>query len=62
LPDGVDQYVTGFESLYASTDNSVFFIATPANGGRVGDIYGTGLLQVDGQTVYDSRGISVRDP
>jgi hypothetical protein len=62
LPDGVDQYVTGFESLYASTDNSVFFIATPVNGGRVGDIYGTGLLQVDGQTVYDSRGFPVRDP
>ncbi len=40
LPTGVDQYVTGFESLYISTDNSVFFIATPANKGRVGDIYG----------------------
>jgi TonB-linked SusC/RagA family outer membrane protein len=62
LPDGVDQYVTGFESLYASTDNSVFFIATPANGGRVGDIYGTGLLQAEGKTVYDSRGFPVRDP
>lgn len=62
LPSGVDQYVTGFESLYASTDNSVFFIATPTNGGRVGDIYGTGLLQVDGKTVYNANGFPVRDP
>lgn len=62
LPQGVDRYVTGFESLYASTDNSVFFIATPANKGRVGDIYGTGLLEVDGKTVYDAKGFPVRDP
>lgn len=61
LPAGVDQYVTGFESVYISTDNSVFFIATPANGGRVGDMYGTGLQQVDGKTLYDSRGFPVRD-
>lgn len=61
LPDGVDQYVTGFESVYESTDNSVFFIATPTNGGRVGDMYGTGLMQVNGQTVYDSKGFPVRD-
>ena len=62
LPSGVDQYVTGFESLYISSDNSVFFIASPANKGRVGDIYGTGLLQVNGQTVYDAKGFPVRDP
>lgn len=62
LPKGVDQYVTGFESLYASTDNSVFFIATPANKGRMGDIYGTGLFQVNGQTVYDAKGFPARDP
>ena len=62
LPAGVDQYVTGYESLYASSDNSVFFIATPSNGGRVGDIYGTGLLEVNGKTVYDAKGFPVRDP
>jgi len=61
LPKGVNQYVTGFESLYASTDNSVFFIATPGNSGRVGDIYGTGLLQVDGKTVYNANGFPARD-
>jgi TonB-linked SusC/RagA family outer membrane protein len=62
LPEGVDQYITGFESLYASTDNTVFFIATPQNGGRVGDMYGTGLLTINGQTVYDAKGFPVRDP
>lgn len=62
LPAGVDQYVTGFESLYISADNTVFFIATPANGGRVGDLYGTGLLQANGQTVYNANGFPVRDP
>ncbi|MEO6583984.1 MAG: SusC/RagA family TonB-linked outer membrane protein [Ferruginibacter sp.] len=62
LPNNVEQYVTGFESLYISSDNSVFFIATPANKGRVGDIFGTGLLEVNGQTVYDAKGFPVRDP
>jgi hypothetical protein len=62
LPDGVDQYVTGSESVYASTDNTVFFIATPKNGGRVGDMYGTGILEVNGQKVYDAKGFPVRDP
>ena len=62
LPDGVQQYVTGFESLYASTDNTIFFIATPQNGGRVGDMWGTGLSQMEGKTVYDAKGFPVRDP
>ncbi|MEJ7673094.1 MAG: hypothetical protein WKF59_10370 [Chitinophagaceae bacterium] len=31
------------------------------NGGRVGDIYGTGILQVDGKTVYDATGFPARD-
>lgn len=61
MPAGVTQYVTGFESLYASSDNSIFFIATPANKGRMGDMYGTGLLTVNGETVYDAKGFPVRD-
>jgi TonB-linked SusC/RagA family outer membrane protein len=60
LPQGVEQYVSGFESLYASTDNTIFFIAAP--GGRIGDMWGTGLQQVNGQTVYDAKGFPVRDP
>ena len=62
LPNGVDQYVTGFESIYASTDNTLFFIATPKNGGRIGDMYGTGILEINGRKVYDSKGFPVRDP
>ncbi|HEX8334438.1 MAG TPA: hypothetical protein VF622_17575, partial [Segetibacter sp.] len=62
LPEGVDQYVTGFESVYASTDNTLFFIATPKNGGRVGDMYGTGILEINGQKVYDAKGFPIRDP
>ncbi|MEO7961604.1 MAG: hypothetical protein ABIR19_08650, partial [Ginsengibacter sp.] len=60
LPEGVDQYVTGFSSVYISTDNSVFFIATPQNKGKVGDLYGTGLLTIDGETVYDAKGFPAR--
>lgn len=66
LPEGVDQYVTGFASVYSSTDNTVFYIATPTGNndkpGRVGDMYGTGFMQVNGQTVYDANGLPVRDP
>lgn len=62
LPEGVDRYVSGYNSIYTSTDNAVFYIATPENKGRIGDIWGTGLLQVNGQTVYDAKGFPVRDP
>lgn len=66
LPAGVQQYVTGSSSIYTNPDNSVFFIAAPHFGtggkkGRIGDIYGTGLQEVDGQVVYDAKGIPVRD-
>lgn len=60
LPDGIDQYVTGAARVYDRSDRSVFFIAT--EGGRVGDMYGTGLLTVDGQHVYDANGNPVKDP
>ncbi len=62
LPDGVDQYVTGTSSVYTSATNSVFFIATPQNGGRIGDIYGKGFVEIDGKTLYDAKGFPVRDP
>ncbi|MEL6851111.1 MAG: SusC/RagA family TonB-linked outer membrane protein, partial [Bacteroidota bacterium] len=61
LPEGVENYVTGFSSVYNSTQNAVFFVANP-NLGRVGDMYGTGILQHEGQDVYDANGIPVRDP
>jgi TonB-linked SusC/RagA family outer membrane protein len=62
LPDGVDQYITGTSSVYTSATNSVFFIATPQNGGRIGDIYGKGFVEIDGKTLYDAKGFPVRDP
>ena len=60
LPEGVEQYVTGYARVYDRSDRSVFYIAT--EGGRIGDMYGTGLLEVDGQQVYDNNGNPVKDP
>ncbi len=60
LPEGIEQYVTGFARVYERSDRSVWFIASP--GGRLGDMYGTGLLTVDGQHVYDANGQPVKDP
>lgn len=60
LPEGIDQYVTGYTRVYDRSDRSVFYIAT--EGGRIGDMYGTGLLEVDGQQVYDQNGNPVKDP
>ena len=61
LPDGVDQYVTGFARVYGRSDRSVFYIAE--EGGQIGDMYGTGLLTTEnGQHVYDQNGNPVKDP
>lgn len=60
LPEGVEQYVTGYARVYDRSDRSVFYIAS--EGGRVGDMYGTGLKEVDGQQVYDQSGNPVKDP
>ncbi|MGH1337649.1 MAG: SusC/RagA family TonB-linked outer membrane protein [Aureispira sp.] len=60
LPEGIEQYVTGYSRVYDRSDRSVFFIAT--EGGRVGDMYGTGLKEVNGQQVYDANGNPVKDP
>lgn len=60
LPDGVEQYVTGAARVYDRSDRSVFYIAT--EGGLIGDMYGTGLLEVDGRQVYDVNGNPVKDP
>jgi len=60
LPSEIDQYVTGFARVYGRSDRSVFFIVNPD--GRMGDMYGTGLEQVDGQNVFDANGNPVKDP
>lgn len=61
LPEGIDRYVTGYTRLYASTENSVFYIADP-EGGRIGDMYGTGFRKTeDGQVIYGANGLPIRD-
>ena len=62
LPEGVDQFVTGSADIFGGSGgaNSVFYIAK--EGGRVGDMYGTGFMEVDGRTVYDNNGLPVVDP
>ncbi|TNE55801.1 MAG: SusC/RagA family TonB-linked outer membrane protein [Bacteroidetes bacterium] len=61
LPDGVDQYTTGYARVYSGTDNTVYYIANPDNG-KIGDMYGTGFKKTaDGQIIYDQNGLPVRD-
>lgn len=61
LPEGIDQYTTGYARVYTSSDNSVFYIANP-NGGRIGDMYGTGFKKTeDGRIIYDENGLPIRD-
>lgn len=61
LPDGVDQFVTGEARIFqgGGGSNTVFYIAK--EGGRVGDMYGTGFVEVDGKTLYGSNGLPVQD-
>jgi len=60
LPENIEQYVTGFARVYGRSDRSVFFIAEEK--GRMGDMFGTGLLTVNGRHVYDQNGNPVKDP
>ncbi|AEV33864.1 TonB-linked outer membrane protein, SusC/RagA family [Owenweeksia hongkongensis DSM 17368] len=62
LPEGVDQFVTGTASVFAGNGgaNTVFYIAS--EGGQVGDMYGTGFIEVDGETLYNENGLPVQDP
>ncbi|WP_236969556.1 SusC/RagA family TonB-linked outer membrane protein [Membranihabitans marinus] len=61
LPNGVDQFVTGSAKIFGGDggSNEVFYIAK--EGGRVGDMYGTGFVEVDGRTLYGSNGLPVQD-
>lgn len=61
LPSGVDQFVTATANVFSGSggSNTVFYIAR--EGGRVGDMYGTGFVQVDGQDLYDANGLPVQD-
>ncbi len=61
LPENVDQYVTGQASVFGGSggSNAVFYIAK--ENGRVGDMYGSGFVQIDGQTLYAANGLPVQD-
>lgn len=58
LPEGVDQFVTGSANIFSGGSNTVFYIAR--ENGRVGDMYGTGFVKVDGETLY-ANGFPVQD-
>jgi len=62
LPQGIDQFVTATANVFSGSggSNTVFYIAK--EGGRVGDMYGTGFVKINGQTLYDSNGQPVQDP
>ncbi len=61
LPEGVDQFVTTTANVFSGSggSNTVFYIAR--EGGRVGDMYGTGFVQIEGQDLYDANGLPVQD-
>ena len=61
LPAGVGQFVTGEANVFsgAGGSNTVFFIAR--EGGRVGDMFGSGFVEIDGQTLYGANGLPVQD-
>lgn len=60
LPEGVDQFITGSARFFQGSggSNETFYIAKA--GGRVGDMYGTGFVMIDGQILH-SNGIPVQD-
>jgi len=62
LPQGVDQFVTATADVFSGSggSNTVFYIAR--ENGRVGDMYGSGFIQIDGQNLFDSNGLPVQDP
>jgi TonB-linked SusC/RagA family outer membrane protein len=61
LPIGIDQFVSGIASVFRGSggSNAVFYIAK--EGGEVGDMYGTGFVEIDGQILYDANGLPVQD-
>lgn len=62
LPDGVDQFVTGTANVFSGSggSNTVFFIAR--ENGRVGDMFGSGFVEVDGKILFGANGLPIQDP
>ncbi len=61
LPEGVDQFVTGVANVFSGGggSNTVFYIAR--EDGRVGDMFGTGFIQIEGKDLYGVNGLPVQD-
>jgi hypothetical protein len=61
LPEGVDQFVTGEARIFGGGggSNTVFYIAR--EDGLVGDMYGTGFVEIDGQVLHGANGLPVQD-
>ncbi len=60
LPDGVNQFITGSAKFFQGNggSNETFYIAK--QDGRVGDMYGTGFVEIDGKVLH-SNGVPVQD-
>lgn len=60
LPVGVSQFITGSAKFFQGNggSNETFYIAKA--GGRVGDMYGNGFVEIDGKVLH-SNGIPVQD-
>lgn len=62
LPEGIDQYTTGYARLYTTAENTIFYIANAQEVGRIGDMYGTGFQETeDGRIIYGDNGLPLRD-
>ncbi len=62
LPEGVDQFVTGTANVFGGSggSNTVFYIAR--ENGRVGDMFGSGFVEIEGQVLYGANGLPIQDP
>lgn len=60
LPDGAKQLTLAYARVYDSPNQTVYYIAT--EGGRVGDLWGTGYLKnSDGKFIVDAGGNLIAD-
>lgn len=60
IPEGTQRFTVGYSRVYNSVNQTVFFIAE--EGGRVGDIWGTGYLRnEDGQFILNENGGFIAD-
>lgn len=60
LPEGVDKITLAYSSIYDNVNQTVWFQVE--NGGRIGDMYGTGYKKTDdGRFIVDANGNFIAD-